>query len=63
MIEAVGNDKPIIGDGAFNVVKFALSIIAIGYNIIFFIQHYCIYGDKTKNKQKVDGEDNKGKYA
>jgi hypothetical protein len=37
VIEAVGNGKPIIGDGAFNGVKFGLSILSIGYNIIFMI--------------------------
>ena len=37
VIEAVGNNRPIIGDGAFNAIKFALSILSIGYNIIFFI--------------------------
>ena len=37
IIEAVGNGKPIIADGAFNVVKFSLSILSIVYNIIFLI--------------------------
>jgi len=37
VIEAVGNHRPIIGDGAFNVIKFVLSILSIFYNIIFFI--------------------------
>lgn len=43
LIEAVGNGRPIIGDGAFNAIKFALSILSIFYNIIFFIQHYVLY--------------------
>ena len=46
VIEAVGNNRPIIGDGAFNAIKFVLSILSIGYNIIFFIQHYIIYPPK-----------------
>lgn len=37
VIEAIGNGRPIIGDGAFNAIKFALSILSIFYNIIFFI--------------------------
>ena len=37
VIEAVGNNRPIIGDGAFNVIKFVLSILSIGYNIVFMI--------------------------
>lgn len=43
VIEAVGNGKPIIGDGAFNLIKFVLSILSIGYNIIFMVQHYILY--------------------
>jgi cystinosin len=43
IIEAVGNGRPIIGDGAFNAIKFALSILSIFYNIVFFIQHYVLY--------------------
>lgn len=56
MIEAIGNNQPIIAPGAFNVVKFALSWISIVYNIIFFVQHYCIYGDKSKSKQNENKE-------
>ncbi len=37
IIEAIGNGRPIIGDGAFNAIKFALSILSIFYNIVFFI--------------------------
>ena len=50
IIEAIGNGRPIIQDGAFNVVKFALSLLSIVYNIIFLIQHYVLYGEKAKGK-------------
>ena len=54
IIEAVGNGKPIIGDGAFNLVKFTLSILSIGYNIIFFIQHWVLYPHSHSKKQAID---------
>ena len=55
VIEAIGNDRPIIGDGAFNVIKFVLSILSIGYNIIFMIQHYVIY-PPSKRAQNQEEE-------
>ena len=53
VIEAVGNDRPVIGDGAFNLIKFVLSILSIGYNIIFFIQHYLLYPPHKREKQQL----------
>ena len=52
IIEAVGNGKPIIADGAFNVVKFSLSILSIFYNIIFLFQHYVLYKHSEGGKPK-----------
>lgn len=62
IIEAIGNGRPIIGDGAFNVIKFVLSILSIGYNIIFLTQHYVIYRHHpTKERSSLikDDEDRK----
>jgi cystinosin len=54
VIEAVGNDRPIIQDGAFNLIKFLLSILSIGYNIIFFIQHYLLYPPHKREQQLLE---------
>jgi cystinosin len=56
VIEAVGNGRPIIGDGAFNAIKFTLSILSIFYNIIFFIQHYVLY-PQSKRAAKLPDQD------
>jgi cystinosin len=54
VIEAIGNDRPIIQDGAFNLIKFMLSILSIGYNIIFFIQHYVLYPPHKRENQLLE---------
>jgi hypothetical protein len=61
VIEAVGNDRPIIQDGAFNLIKFLLSILSIGYNIIFFIQHYLLYPPHKREQQLLEESKRKKK--
>lgn len=43
-----------IGAGAFNFVKFMLSVMSIIFDSIFLFQHYVLYSDAWKNPQKVD---------
>lgn len=40
------------GDG-FNVVKFMLSIMSMGFDIIFLIQHYVLYKDKWQKDRVI----------
>lgn len=54
VIEAVGNGRPIIGGGAFNALKFTLSIVSMFYNVIFLIQHYVLYPPHKKSTGKLD---------
>lgn len=55
-LNALALGEPVIGAGAFNFVKFILSILSIFFDTIFLIQHYCLYSDSWKNaKKKGDG--------
>jgi hypothetical protein len=44
----------VIGAGAFNFVKFMLSIFAIFFDSIFLFQHYVLYSDAWKNPKKLE---------
>jgi hypothetical protein len=44
----------VIGAGAFNFVKFMLSIFAIFFDSIFLFQHYVLYSDAWKNPKKFE---------
>jgi cystinosin len=39
--------------GTLNIAKYALSIISMFFDIIFMIQHYCLYG-KNREDRKFD---------
>jgi hypothetical protein len=43
----------VIGAGAFNLVKFVLSVMSIIFDTIFLIQHYILYPDAWKNAEKA----------
>mmetsp|Transcript_9622 Transcript_9622/g.8466 ORF Transcript_9622/g.8466 Transcript_9622/m.8466 type:complete len:91 (-) Transcript_9622:41-313(-) len=34
--------------GAFNIVKFFLGVISIGFDITFMVQHFILYPDKIE---------------
>ena len=57
-INALALGQPVVGAGAFNLVKFILSITSIFFDVIFLIQHYILYPHSWKNPQpeKVDHE-------
>ena len=63
-LNSVALDKPFFDPGAFNAVKFILSITSILFDTIFIFQHYVLYGDKSKKATvPLDGpelEDGKG---
>jgi cystinosin len=42
-IDGWGCGQALFGKGAFNVVKFILSVMSIFFDTIFLIQHYCLY--------------------
>jgi cystinosin len=44
-INAVALGEPVFTGDAFNVVKFALSIMSILFDSIFMFQHYVLYRD------------------
>jgi hypothetical protein len=43
--------QPVIGAGAFNAVKFVLSVTSIIFDTIFLVQHYILYPHAWKNPQ------------
>ena len=43
-----------IGEGAFNFVKFMLSVMSIIFDSIFLFQHYVLYSDAWKNPKNVE---------
>ena len=49
--------EPLIGAGAFNFVKFLLSILSIFFDTIFLIQHYVLYADKWKYPQPAETQE------
>jgi len=46
-IDSTALGKPLFGDDAFNIVKFALSIMSMGYDAIFMVQHFLLYSDSV----------------
>jgi hypothetical protein len=42
-IDGFACGTPLFGQGAFNVVKFMLSVMSIIFDTIFLIQHYVLY--------------------
>jgi len=63
-LKAIALGEPFFEPGAFNLVKFILSICSIFFDSIFFIQ-FCLYRNNKKTKPApefapVDGEDSKG---
>ncbi len=55
-IDSIAMGKPLFGDEAFNVVKFALSFLSIFYDIVFLIQHYVLY------RKAVETDDEKSEH-
>ena len=47
-VDAAGRGKSLIGskEDGFNIVKFVLSLMSIGFDLIFMFQHYVLYKDK-----------------
>jgi len=43
----------LFGKGAFNVVKFMLSVMSIIFDSIFLFQHYCLYSKAWKNEART----------
>ena len=39
---------PFFGAGAFNLIKFILSIVSIFFDLIFMFQHYVLYRHNRK---------------
>lgn len=37
---------------ALNVVKYALSFVAVGFDLLFIVQHYCLYKDSNSDLGK-----------
>ena len=55
-LNSIALGKPFFEAGAFNLVKFILSICSIFFDTIFFIQ-FCLYsGNKTEKKELPDLE-------
>lgn len=52
-LNAAALNEPVIGAGAFNLVKFVLSVMSIIFDTIFLIQHYILYPDAWKNAKKA----------
>jgi hypothetical protein len=50
-IDGFACGTPLFGAGAFNVVKFILSVMSIFFDTIFLIQHYCLYRSAWVNKK------------
>ena len=53
-LNAAALNEPVIGAGAFNLVKFVLSIMSIIFDTIFLIQHYVLYPEAWKNGKKAE---------
>ena len=53
-LNSIALGKPFFEAGAFNVVKFILSITSIFFDTIFFIQFAMYKGNKPKVKTKLD---------
>mmetsp|Transcript_22836 Transcript_22836/g.22568 ORF Transcript_22836/g.22568 Transcript_22836/m.22568 type:complete len:105 (+) Transcript_22836:472-786(+) len=45
------------GGGAFNVAKFLLGFLSMVFDIIFMIQHYCLYRGDKKASDSIKGID------
>lgn len=67
ILNSVALDKPFFEPGAFNAVKFMLSITSILFDSIFLFQHYVLYrGNRPKDEVKnidegeTENEDGKG---
>lgn len=54
-IDGFACGTPLFGKGAFNVVKFMLSVMSIFFDTIFLIQHYCLYGAARQDADKKKG--------
>ncbi len=55
-----GEDVIVHGDHlkAFNITKFAISIVTILFDVIFFVQHYCLYRKNNGEKDKLNENEN-----
>jgi hypothetical protein len=42
-----------------NIVKLVLGIMVVFYDILFIVQHYCIYPQKRENLAVVSSYENK----
>lgn len=51
-LNAAALGEPVIGAGAFNFVKFVLSLMSIVFDTIFLFQHYVLYSEAWKNPEK-----------
>ena len=47
-IDSIALGKDLFDGDAFNVVKFILAILSIGYDSIFLFQRYVLYKDASK---------------
>jgi len=57
-LKAIALDQPFFDAGAFNLVKFILSICSIFFDSIFFIQ-FCLYSKNKKPADEAANEDGK----
>ena len=56
VINSVAFNQPLFQPGAFNVVKFILSIITIVFDSMFLMQHFVLYRDaRGKQLEKSKG--------
>ena len=64
VIDSIRNTFSVTSEGqpkALNIAKFALSFVSIFFDIIFMVQHYCLYKDSNSdlgknNKNKIEEE-------
>eukprot|EP00347_Sterkiella_histriomuscorum_P022883 403336799 len=52
LMDSIGQGESVVGQSAFNIVKFLISIIGVLFDIGFMIQHYCLYSYAVYNDQK-----------
>jgi hypothetical protein len=60
VIKAVGHGTSPFAGGGFNIVKWMLGVMSIGFDIIFMFQHYVLYRHNNtenpeENKQILSG--------
>ena len=53
VIDSAVRGKSMFSGDAFNVVKFMLSVMSMGFDIIFLVQHYVLYRDKWQKDRVI----------